>query len=241
MQSKNHISLLNKTLYGIMLLGILLSPLGTGITPVAHAQDETPEALTPTSEPPACYTLDLVVAAGEGTIEALTPQNCEGGYLPGTVIELVANASNGFIISKWNGTINDESIEDRNSTQATTHKNVSVSFSPEIEATASNCSNTITINEHNAVGECLVSAGRTITLDPGTYLGDAYQDNFFLFFRVEGDTSVNYDVRRNVIGNGNLLYDFYSDTHLSDNGLASGEKTYSINLGSWLSIFGAIS
>jgi len=40
MQAKNHISLLNKVLYGIMMLGVFLSTFGAGAAPIVHAQGE---------------------------------------------------------------------------------------------------------------------------------------------------------------------------------------------------------
>ena len=66
-----------------------------------------PEAPTPTSEPLACYTLDLVVADGEGTLEATTPQNCDGGYWLAQLLRSTQPPYKEFSILEWSGTDDD--------------------------------------------------------------------------------------------------------------------------------------
>lgn len=81
------------------------------VTPYnANAQEPTPISESSTPKPE-CFMLELVVAEGEGILEAITPQNCEGGYLEGTAVELLASPANGFKLSEWRGTNSDYSLE----------------------------------------------------------------------------------------------------------------------------------
>ena len=114
-------------LFSFFSLAILvITSFSTHATSIAYAQDQiaetlisttetsTPEGmdtLTPTAEPPACYTLELIVAAGEGTLIAITPQNCEGGYLLGSEVAISAQSNDGYIITAWEGTQTDSGLE----------------------------------------------------------------------------------------------------------------------------------
>lgn len=129
MQTKNQISMKRKTLYGIMLLGVFLSAFGAGNFPTARAQEETPQTPTPTSEPPACFTLDLIVASGEGTLTATTTQNCDGGYLDGTLVDLLAKPAEGYLLSQWSET-DEDGDELVNHIIVTGNTRISVSFEP---------------------------------------------------------------------------------------------------------------
>jgi PKD repeat protein len=57
-----------------------------------------------TQQPPACYTLSTGVSPLKaGTVAINTPQNCTGGYLPGTQVSLTIEATVGWVFLNWNG------------------------------------------------------------------------------------------------------------------------------------------
>jgi uncharacterized repeat protein (TIGR02543 family) len=52
----------------------------------------------------ACYTLTTAVnPPGSGTVNVGTAQNCTGGYLAGTVVQLTAAPATGFAFASWSG------------------------------------------------------------------------------------------------------------------------------------------
>jgi len=96
---------------------------------VAFGEQPTPEISTsPTPESQACYPLTLSVASGEGTITAQTPENCDGGYLPGTTVELVATPVAGYRVSAWLGTDDDSLQASRNTTTVHAPSAVQIMF-----------------------------------------------------------------------------------------------------------------
>ncbi len=53
----------------------------------------------------ACYTLTTgVLPAGGGTVTAST-QNCGGGYIAGTVVQLTALPNSGYVFTSWSGDV----------------------------------------------------------------------------------------------------------------------------------------
>jgi hypothetical protein len=51
----------------------------------------------------ACYTLATnVLPVGSGTVSA-TPQNCDGGYIAGTIVQLTAASNEGYLFGNWSG------------------------------------------------------------------------------------------------------------------------------------------
>ena len=61
-------------------------------------------ALAQEKNPDECFALDLLVAEGKGTLDAITPQNCEGGYQAGTLVDIMAMPAEGFVLESWEGT-----------------------------------------------------------------------------------------------------------------------------------------
>ena len=104
-------------------------------TPTIEAGNQEPTSDTPAIEAE-CYTLELVVAEGEGTLEALTPQNCEGGYKDGSFVELMAHPADGYIVSYWHNLDNDVSKDIKQSLLIQENRVVSIFFTPEISAQA---------------------------------------------------------------------------------------------------------
>jgi formylglycine-generating enzyme required for sulfatase activity/V8-like Glu-specific endopeptidase len=95
-------------LFSIFLLVILmLSGVITNGLSSAQAQENSSETQTVAPE---CFTLDLMVGSGEGTLTATTPQNCDSGYLEGTVVEVLASPAEGFVVQQWQGT-NDDTLQ----------------------------------------------------------------------------------------------------------------------------------
>lgn len=78
---------------------------GIGDCPVSMTSDRTVSATFGT-----CYTLQLV-APENGTIEAVTPPNCEGGkYAPGTPVQLSAFPSQHYDFAGWSGANSDGTV-----------------------------------------------------------------------------------------------------------------------------------
>jgi len=125
----------DRFIYKLVCFLLLISLLPTGFhfkdATIAHAQESTPEA--PISELQ-CFSLDLVVASGEGLLTAQTPPNCDGGYLAGTLVELLAEPAQGYVLGGWSGTEDDSSLDLANSVTIIENETVFVDFIPEVGA-----------------------------------------------------------------------------------------------------------
>jgi len=102
----------------------------TGTIEILPGQEPAPEP-TPeiTPETPDCITLTLGVTAGEGTLTSETAENCDGGYLEGTVVTLNAQPAEGYVLNEWLGSDDDLSNELQNTIALTVANNlVNVSF-----------------------------------------------------------------------------------------------------------------
>jgi secreted trypsin-like serine protease len=76
---------------------------------VTPTQEATTEPTFESTTAPVCFPLTLRTTEDQGVLTAVTPQNCEGGYFEGTTVRLSANVTEGFVVTGWQGTINDTS------------------------------------------------------------------------------------------------------------------------------------
>ena len=76
---------------------------------VTPTTEVTAEPTVETTTAPVCYPLTLQATEGQGNLIATTPQNCEGGYIEGTTVTITANLLEGYVVSGWQGTIDDAS------------------------------------------------------------------------------------------------------------------------------------
>jgi hypothetical protein len=108
------------------------------VTP-PEQQESEPEP-TPTEEVCVALTLEVMevmeVMEGEGSITALTAENCEGGYLEGTIVTIAAQPAEGYVLSGRQGSDDDVSADLQN-TITITEPNNTVSISLESIVTGS--------------------------------------------------------------------------------------------------------
>jgi hypothetical protein len=135
--SYKHIRL-NITLVLVLVATVLFFPIN------AFAQEGNPEE---------CFTLELVVAEGEGTLEAMTPQNCEGGYLTDTQVELLATPGEGSQVESWDGTDDDELVDDINSKTISSQETIRVYFA-----------SINTLNEDSVLASSLSNEGVSVNI-----------------------------------------------------------------------------
>lgn len=70
--------------------------------PDPQEPDPQPDPQEPDPPPPTCYTLSVSSSSG-GSANIVTPQNCPGGYTPGSLAVIQASPSSGYYVQAWSG------------------------------------------------------------------------------------------------------------------------------------------
>jgi hypothetical protein len=60
----------------------------------------------PTPPPPPCYSLSVGTSAG-GSVSYITPQNCQGGYTPGSLVIIQVAPDTDYAVQYWSGDCDD--------------------------------------------------------------------------------------------------------------------------------------